>query len=91
MSKAVLVMDMPRRCSECRLCLRVPQKNGLALCLGLDDNKPTEYNPKREAEWLPEWCPLNPMPQIDNRNVVNTQYQRGWNACINALGGISNE
>lgn len=62
MSKAIFIMEMPKRCSECRFCLQVKQKNGLALCLAIDDSKPTKYNPKRESEWLPDWCPLKPVP-----------------------------
>lgn len=33
MPKAVLVIDMPERCTKCPLLLTIPQKGGLALCL----------------------------------------------------------
>lgn len=93
MSKCVLVMDMPKRCSECRFCLQVKQKNGLALCLAIDDNKPTEYNPKRESEWLPDWCPLRDLPGKKERLVATNDYDvgyshgftHGYNACIDEL------
>ena len=93
MIKAVLVMDMPKRCSECRFCLQVKQKNGLALCLAIDDNKPTEYNPKHELEWLADWCPLRELPSkyaekdftpIKDERYDNG-YEDGYNACIDEL------
>lgn len=96
MGKAFLVMDMPKRCSECRFCLQVKQKNGLALCLAIDDSKPTEYNPKHESEWLPDWCPLKPMPEKANHPdwCDGGRYDKGYNACIDELlkeeHGISN-
>lgn len=86
MSKAVLVMDMPKRCSECRFCLQVKQKNGLALCLAIDDNKPTEYNPKRESEWLPDWCPLRELPEKKQQTLYSIgAWNSGYNACIDEL------
>lgn len=38
MPKAVLVIDMPERCTKCPLLLTIPQKGGLALCLARPTN-----------------------------------------------------
>lgn len=48
MAKAVLVIDMPERCTKCPLLLTIPQKGGLALCLARPTNGQEEYNPKNE-------------------------------------------
>ena len=63
MAKAVLVMDMPERCDKCLLLLKIPQKDGLALCLARPTNGQEEYNPKREKSWRPDWCPLRELPE----------------------------
>ena len=63
MSKAVLVMDMPERCDKCLLLLKIPQKDGLALCLARPKNGQEEYNPKHEKSWRPYWCPLRELPE----------------------------
>lgn len=63
MPKAVLVMDMPERCDKCLLLLKIPQKDGLALCLARPTNGQEEYNPKREKSWRPDWCPLRELPE----------------------------
>lgn len=46
MAKAVLVIDMPERCTKCPLLLTIPQKGGLALCLARPTNGQEEYNPE---------------------------------------------
>lgn len=63
MSKAVLVMDMPSSCLECPIgqnesipletCIRCP----LGKC-AVD----------AETETRPDWCPLKPMPEKDNKS-----------------------
>ena len=50
MAKAVLVIDMPERCTKCPLLLTIPQKSGLALCLARPTNGQEEYNPKNHTE-----------------------------------------
>lgn len=88
MAKAVLVMDMPERCDKCLLLLKIPQKDGLALCLARPTNGQEEYNPKREKSWRPDWCPLRKLPErkkltytdLDADNKAN-----GWNDCLDEI------
>lgn len=91
MPKAVLVMDMPERCDKCLLLLKIPQKDGLALCLARPTNGQEEYNPKREKSWRPDWCPLRELPEKmpelkAGYEDISTSIRRvGWNACLDAL------
>lgn len=91
MAKAVLVMDMPERCDKCLLLLKIPQKDGLALCLARPTNGQEEYNPKREKSWRPDWCPLRElpekMPDLEHgyENVEKSIIRTGWNACLDAI------
>lgn len=90
MSKAVLIMDMPERCDKCSLLLKVPQKNGLALCLARNDNGQLPYNPKNESSWRPDWCPLVELPDERESDPVMDHdidfgFSEGWNACIDAI------
>ena len=91
MPKAVLVMDMPERCDKCLLLLKIPQKDGLALCLARPTNGQEEYNPKREKSWRPDFCPLRKlpekMPDLEHgyENVEKSIIRTGWNACLDAI------
>ena len=87
MTKAILVMDMPERCDKCRLLLKIPQKDGLALCLARPTNGQEEYNPKREKSWRPDWCPLRKLPEKVNHPDYcdNGRFDKGWNACLDEI------
>lgn len=91
MAKAVLVMDMPERCDKCLLLLKIPQKDGLALCLARPTSGQEEYNPKREKSWRPDWCPLRKLPEkipdLEHgyENVEKSIIRTGWNACLDAI------
>ena len=91
MAKAVLVMDMPERCDKCLLLLKIPQKDGLALCLARPTNGQEEYNPKHEKSWRPDWCPLRELPEkipehkSGYEDINTTLHREGWNACIDAI------
>lgn len=87
MAKAVLVMDMPERCTKCPLALILPQKDGLALCLARQKNGQEEYNPKHEKSWRPDWCPLRELPKKANHPAYcdNGRFDKGWNACLDRI------
>lgn len=93
MAKAVLVMDMPERCDKCLLLLKIPQKDGLALCLARPTNGQEEYNPKREKSWRPDWCPLRELPERKDELPVEKYefgglgkaFTYGWNACLDEI------
>lgn len=91
MPKAVLVMDMPERCDKCLLLLKIPQKNGLALCLARKATEQEKYNPKYERSWRPDWCPLRELPEkLHNDNGCDEYsdgYDYGFNACLKKIAG----
>ena len=93
MAKAILIMDMPEQCDKCPLLLKIPQKNGLALCLARPTNGQEEYNPKREKSWRPDWCPLRELPEkkpelkSGYENLSTSIRRVGWNACLDAIEG----
>lgn len=86
MSKAVLVMDMPRHCIECRF-------NDMDFCQAI--HRGGESIPDDMLEFKPDWCPLVPLPEkitepIDADDVGKDYSQGtmdGWNACIDAITG----
>lgn len=96
MPKAVLIMDMPERCDKCLLLLKLPQKDGLALCLARQKNGQEEYNPKHKKTWRPDWCPLVELPEKNPNNPelrpgvyyrgdAYEVYKNGFNACLNEI------
>lgn len=89
MAKAILVMDMPERCDKCLLLLKIPQKDGLALCLARPTNGQEEYNPKHEKSWRPDWCPLRELPEKKETNYYMNNKEKGivegWNACLDVI------
>lgn len=94
MAKAVLVMDMPERCDKCSLLLKIPQKDGLALCLARPaSGQQEEYNPKHEKSWKPNWCPLRELPEkipgleSGYESINRTLHREGWNDCLDRILG----
>ncbi|MBR2653992.1 MAG: hypothetical protein IKD59_05485 [Lachnospiraceae bacterium] len=97
--KAILVIDMPKNCAECKLMYL--QGIGEGICNAVDwDERPT-------------WCPLRPLPQKkevevnDIEDIMRTEYSiediytnkyiatiqlatdklisLGWNACLEEI------
>lgn len=87
MSKSVLVIDAPESCSDCKIghdmsgcmevCIICPITNKVAL--------------NEEAETVPDWCPLNPLPEKTTTENDMTDYQCGMvdgrNQCIDEITG----
>ena len=76
-SKAILVIDMPKNCAECKLMFL--QWIGQSICNAVD------------WEERPSWCPLKPLPSFkavdlnDTRDVV--MFCHGWNTCLAEITG----
>lgn len=85
--KAVLIMDMPERCSMCEFIKKTDE--GYCYCgrLGFDFSV-NDYM-KSTPIGKPDWCPLKEIPQEDNNSYYPDEYQDGyadgWNACIRKL------
>ena len=63
MAKAVLVMDMPETCCDCRFCRELHE--GVEACCELED----EPNDNKQCRMIddycyhkPDWCPLRELP-----------------------------
>ncbi len=85
MAKAILVIDMPENCEECRMARLV---NGNQVMCCIDRMVARSYSDATEDR--PDWCPLVPMPNGKNwgsGTLGELHYCRGWNAAIDAIGG----
>lgn len=99
MSKAILVMDMPEKCSECSVCHVV---DGNAICQAKITGDSVEG--RLTATYTkPDWCPLRELPEKKNSMNLNTIMESckdrdsimgsvlkqfivdGYNACIDEL------
>ena len=69
--KAILVIDLPKNCSECKLMFL--QGIGEGICNAVD------------WEERPSWCPLKPLPDcpdVPDTIANDVAYIIGWNDCI---------
>lgn len=78
-TKAVLVVDLPKNCAECKLMYL--QGIGEGICNAVD------------WEERPSWCPLRPMPKKDDGKLTEycgdwgCGYADGWNTCLDKIMG----
>ena len=88
--KAILVVDMPTKCSECEL---FSYSNDVCLATRKMVDKDIVGDIKID------WCPLKPMPEKKEAYAVSHTeiayeftakthplYADGWNACLEAIG-----
>lgn len=84
MSKAVLVMDMPESCPDCRFF-----ESDWRECYAISKR----YNREMTEEAKPNWCPLRELPEKKEELAIE-QYEfgglgkafvSGWNACLDAI------
>ena len=89
MSKAILVMDMPKNCFDCRF-----QEMGFCEAV----HSVGEMIPDDDLESKPDWCPLREIPEklplqgdvSDLQKMLEEMRRASWNACIDAIGGGDN-
>ena len=83
MSKAVLVMDMPRKCSDCQFYYETYDEDDdyVSKCEVLNDITIDGFIDKYSG------CPLKPMPEKANHPDLcdGGRYEKGYNACIDEL------
>lgn len=83
MPKAVLVMDMPETCPDCRF-FESDWRECYAISKRYNRDIMTE-------EAKPNWCPLRElpekMPDLEHgyENVEKSIIRTGWNACLDAI------
>ncbi len=93
MGKAVLVIDIPETCQHiggnkehgCPFA-------GMYCLIKIEDTMEHVKNGTK-----PDWCPLKPLPEqkepiyrYESGREKYTDFARGWNACLEAVGGKSN-
>lgn len=92
MSKAILVIDMPESCADCRIRVDDEYSNWCPYA-----------NPEPNGVWQyvekatkPYWCTLKPIPEkyeIDKSKCSNPgykfEYEYGYNTCIDEILGGS--
>lgn len=96
MSKAILVMDMPKRCEECtffkrNVCKLKKYLDSDSLLFGIIT--PWTVDEQIAKKSKPDWCPLLELPEkiLEQKSgyedIRTTMRREGWNACIDAIGG----
>ena len=84
MSKSVLVIDTPKKCTDCTFCEHLDE--GWLHC-SLKDKTARAFD-------KPDWCPLTPLPPYkpstqymqrgdtkSTTHMVQYVYDSGWNDC----------
>ena len=95
MSKAILIIDMPRSCGRCEFCLEITENHHVCQQVS-DDNercKRLDYDVEFYQYEKPEWCPLRELPEKKERLVVTDDYDggyshgftHGYNACLDEI------
>ena len=87
MSKAVLIIDMPDSCRDCD-CF----SNHYSDMYCIASQRTIDY--PFPVDFRQKWCPLKPLPEEDNDEHFSEWgrgYQGGWNDCIDAITGGSND
>lgn len=93
--KAILVMDMPSSCIDCRFCREIDEGTN-ACCEIMDEPGDSELCRMIDVIYpqdKPYWCPLRPVPKkrqtLDNFWEMCANIVR--NACIDEILGIRSE
>lgn len=93
MQKAVLILDMPKKCKKCRFKDTNHHLEDICLCKTEKDKDGGEYFKEIvDLKTKPDWCPLKPMPEkmhvcgkYPQEDKIVPSYKIGYNACIDEL------
>lgn len=87
MSKAILIVDMPERCSMCEFIKKTDE--GYCYCWRSGFEFSVNDYMKSTPIGKPDWCPLKKIPdKVEiKHDFPTTKYYhvRGWNACIDSI------
>ncbi len=87
MSKSILVIDTPERCSTCEFLKRTDEDYCYCGRLGFD-YQVNEYM-RSTPKGKPDWCPLRALPEKKEENKYHNDYEigtvDGFNACIDEI------
>lgn len=81
MSKAILVMDMPETCFQCKM-QRILGMSGKIVCGAVSKNCEADHKEKK-----PDWCLLKEIPQKYSKSQewFSEEYTEGRNDCIDEI------
>lgn len=85
MSKAILIIDMPSCCNECKLRF----DDDYSYWCSYDNPEPNGVFQYVVNRTKPDWCPLRPLPgKIEGYDSIKQQwgeYEDGWNHCVDSI------
>ena len=89
MNKAILVIDMPKNCNECKIRFDDEYSNWCPY----DNPEPNGVWKYVEKGTKPDWCPLKPLPEKEVNfgspyflyDEYGDGYTDGWNGCLNVI------
>ena len=100
--KAMLACDMPKSCWDCHLV----DEHGNCIAIKISSEK-YGMDVRKYADIRPFWCPIVPLPskrksvvewyntKIETATTVKThdftEYDKGWNDCVDFLEGEDND
>lgn len=91
MKKAVLVIDMPKNCKECKLMVYDDISYWCPVRTMNDIFYETDVYQYVKNETKPDWCPLKEIPEkkeiFNNCDDYLNGVDDGWNACIDEILG----
>lgn len=93
--EAILIIDMPKRCSDCKFCNVEYKYNKDALSMGstcfLLGDKYCEEKIGQASKRVWKDCPLKPIPEkemiLHFPEYRENDYAQGWNNCIDEILG----
>lgn len=90
MNKAILVIDMPNSCNECKIRF----DDEYSIWCPYDNPEPNGIWKYVDSGTKPDWCPLKPIPEkydvlaaIENNPNYDPSYDIGRNDCIDEILG----
>lgn len=87
MSKSILVIDTPERCSMCKFMRNTDEEYHYCRVLGFD-YQVDDYM-RSAPKGKPDWCPLRDLQEKKEENKYNNSYEKGmkdgFNTCINEI------
>lgn len=90
MSKSVLTIDTPKKgCVSCHLSQEKIDYLKVCIVKCMITNKTILG---AQAETIPDWCPLRPLPEkksitapVSNYEVQKNLFAEGWNTCVDEI------
>lgn len=86
MTKAILIMNMPESCSECKF---LYEFQGIKKCqlMNVLNNGASRLSQNTFTEKRHKKCPLRELPEKANHPAYcdNGRFDKGWNACLDEI------